>query len=117
MNSNPAPLSVNLYVRKYPLLNERGDKKVSAAVPTTRCSSPPRAAKDTIAREKAASLLSIGIVAIVLAWVAHQKIDHIQAPRARQTSTGSIMRIPEAHVPAGALGRPNTSGGRLTTSS
>lgn len=66
-NSSPAPSSVNLYVRRKPLEHDRGERKVSAAVPTTRCNSPPRAENGTTAREKAASFPSNGINATVFA--------------------------------------------------
>lgn len=49
-------------------MHERGAKNVSCAVPTTRCNSFPRAAKGTIARENAASLLSSEITLTVFAW-------------------------------------------------
>jgi hypothetical protein len=52
---------MNLYVLKNPLEQERGETKVSAAVPTTRCISPPFALKGTTATENAASLLSRNI--------------------------------------------------------
>jgi hypothetical protein len=67
-NSSPAPSSVNLYVRRKPLEHDRGEMKVSAAVPTTRCNSPPRAENGTTAKEKAASFPSNGISATVLAY-------------------------------------------------
>ena len=60
-NSKPAPSSVNLYVLRNPLEHDRGETWVSAAVPTTRWRSPPRAENGTTARENAASLLSRGM--------------------------------------------------------
>src|ERR1700733_8714165 len=68
MNSSPAPSSVKLYVQRKPLEHERGERKVSAAVPTTRCKSPPRAEKGTIAKEKAASFPSNGMSAGAFAY-------------------------------------------------
>ena len=97
-SSNPRPSSVNVYVLKNPDVHDRGDKNVSCAVPTTKCSSLLRAANDTTAIEKAASLLSSGITLTVL------------------PSTGSMIRMAEDQVPAGALGLPNCSGGRSTIS-
>lgn len=98
-NSNARPSSTNLYVLKNPLEQLLGETCVSAAVPTTKCSSPLRAENGTMANENAASLSSRWMTLMVLA------------------SMGSIMRIHEPHVPAAALGRPNWSGGRLITSS
>ena len=60
------PSSVILYVRKYPLAHDLGDRNVSAAVPTTRCNSLSRALNGTIATENAASLPSRGKTATVV---------------------------------------------------
>ena len=57
-NSRSVPSSFKRYVRKKPLVQVRGVRRVSAAVPTTRVSSPFRADHGTKAMEKAASLLS-----------------------------------------------------------
>ena len=62
----------------------------------TRCRL--RAVKGTTAIENAASLLSSSIVRTVL------------------DSTGSMIRMQEAHVPAGAFARPNVSGGSSSIS-
>ena len=57
-NSRSVPSSFKRYVRKKPLVQVRGVRCVSAAVPTTRVSSPFRADQGTKAIEKAASLSS-----------------------------------------------------------
>lgn len=57
-NSRSVPSSFKRYVRKKPLVQVRGVRCVSAAVPTTRVSSPFRTDHGTKATEKAASLLS-----------------------------------------------------------
>lgn len=64
-NSRSVPSSFKRYVRKKPLVQVRGVRCVSAAVPTTRVSSPFRADHGTKAIEKAASLSSRWITLIV----------------------------------------------------
>jgi hypothetical protein len=59
-SSNLRPPSTRAYVLRNPDEEDLGAKKVSFAVPTTRCISPPRATNGTNAKENAASLFSIG---------------------------------------------------------
>ena len=91
-SSNPVPSFVKLYVRRNPLVHDLGDRSVSWAVPTTRWGSPPFAENGTTAIENAASLLSNWTTPTVVAC------------------TGSMIRMHDPHVPAGAFGRPNVGG-------
>jgi len=83
-NSRSVPSSFKRYVRKKPLAQVRGARCVSAAVPTTRVSSPFRADHGTNAMEKAASLLSRWITLTVSFCIRCQFFDlntlQIQVP-------------------------------------
>ena len=110
------PSFTKRYVRKKPLVHDRGARKVSWAVPTTRCNSLFFAENGTTAMENAASLLSKWTTLTV--WDCHpsQRIK-IVINQGMLTSRGLMMRIHDAQVPAGAFGRPNCSGGSETISS
>jgi hypothetical protein len=92
-NSNARPSSTNLYVLGYPLEQPLSEIYIFAAVPPTKCSSPPRAKNGTTASEKAASLSSRLMTLSVLA----------------SRGQSSMSQIHDPHVPAAAFGRPNSS--------
>lgn len=80
----------------YPLEHDLGARCVDAAVPTHKKSSLFRTENGTTATEKAASLLSRWMTRTVLRLI------------------GSMIRMQDPQVPAGAFGLPNVSGDRST---